>query len=117
MFNAGDYYGCHEAWEDVWRELQGDPRLFVQGLIQVAVALHHASRWNVAGARGVFSRAVTRLERFTPDYAGVEVQGLLAQVAPWRAAIEIREELPDGPMIKYDPEQLNDTLSTACQRR
>jgi uncharacterized protein len=101
LFNSGDYFACHEAWEDVWRELRGDERLFLQALIQVAVGLYHASRWNVAGARGLFSRAVARLERFAPEYAGIDVQGLLAQVSPWRAAVELREELPPGPTLTW----------------
>src|SRR5690242_13966201 len=82
LFNAGQYFDCHEAWEDVWRELHGDERRFVQGLIQIAVGLYHASRWNVAGARGLFARAVARLEGFAPDYGGVQVSALLSQVAP-----------------------------------
>ena len=101
LFNSGDYFACHEAWEDVWRELTGDERLFVQGLIQIAVGLYHAGRWNVAGARGLFSRAVARLERFAPNYGGVDVRALLAQVGPWRAAIELREELPPGPILNW----------------
>ena len=111
LFNSGEYFACHEAWEDVWRELQGDPRLFVQGLIQVAVGLYHASRWNTAGARGLFTRGVARLERFTPEYAGVNVRALLAAVAPWRAAIELREELPAGPVLNYDREQTSRALA------
>ena len=110
LFNAGDYYACHEAWEDVWRELTGDERLFLQGLIQIAVGLYHAGRWNVAGARGLFSRAVAKLERFTPEYGGVDVSSLLAQVGPWRAAIELREELPKGPEFKYEAQRMEKLL-------
>lgn len=110
LFNAGDYFACHEAWEDVWRELTGDERLFVQGLIEIAVGLYHASRWNVAGARGLFSRAVARLERFVPEYGGVDVQELLEHVRPWRAAVELREELPRGPILKWHAEGVADLL-------
>jgi predicted metal-dependent hydrolase len=113
LFNSGEYFACHEAWEDVWRELQGNPRLFVQGLIQVAVGLYHASRWNTAGARGLFTRGVARLERFAPEYAGVDVSGLLAQLSPWRAAVETREELPAGPRLDYDAQRLISTLKEA----
>jgi predicted metal-dependent hydrolase len=106
LFNSGDYFACHEAWEDVWRELHGERRLFVQGLIQIAVALYHATRWNTAGARGLFSRGVARLERFAPEYCGVNVGALLADIAPCRAAAELREPLPNGGLVlHYDPER------------
>jgi predicted metal-dependent hydrolase len=110
LFNSGEYFACHEAWEDVWRELQGEPRLFVQGLIQIAVGCYHATQWNVAGARGLFSRAFARLERFKPEYAGVDVNTLLAGAAHWRLAIELREVLPPGPPLHYDSEQLTQCL-------
>jgi uncharacterized protein len=104
LFNAAEYFECHEAWEDVWRELEGDNRRFVQGLIQVAVGLYHATRWNVAGARGLFARAVKRLEGFAPEYGGVQVGELLVELASWRAAVELREELPPGPVLRWDKE-------------
>ena len=113
LFNSGDYFACHEAWEDVWRELHGDRRIFVQGLIQIAVGLYHASRFNSAGARGLFSRGVARLERFPPDYCGVNVRAFLTAIAPCRAAIELRE-LPAGPILHYDPQQTSCMLFLDC---
>ena len=41
-FNRGEYFEAHELWEDVWRELAGAERIFVQGLIQIAAGLHLA---------------------------------------------------------------------------
>lgn len=85
LFNRGEYFACHEAWEDVWRELKGENKVFVQGLIQVAVGLYHASRGNEHGAASLLKRGIGRLERFAPEYAGVQVRALLADVARWRA--------------------------------
>ncbi|MDP6485084.1 MAG: DUF309 domain-containing protein, partial [Nitrospinota bacterium] len=36
LFNGGEYWESHEAWEDIWREGNPTERLFYQGLIQVA---------------------------------------------------------------------------------
>ncbi len=36
LFNGGEYWESHEAWEDLWREGNPTERLFYQGLIQVA---------------------------------------------------------------------------------
>jgi predicted metal-dependent hydrolase len=46
LFNAGDYFEAHEAWEDAWREETGTVRRTLHGLIQVAAGLHKATRQN-----------------------------------------------------------------------
>lgn len=40
-FERGEFFEAHERWEDVWRELLGEDRRFVQGLIQIAAGRHH----------------------------------------------------------------------------
>ena len=40
-FNECDFFESHETWEELWTEYRGEARRFYQGLIQVAVALHH----------------------------------------------------------------------------
>lgn len=61
LFNRGEYFECHELLEDLWRPAEGLVRNFLQGLIQVAVALHHESRGNAKGARGLYERGRGRL--------------------------------------------------------
>ena len=43
-FNLRDFFEAHESWEDLWTDYQGPLRQFYQGLIQVAVCLHHFSQ-------------------------------------------------------------------------
>lgn len=50
FFNRGDFFEAHEVWEDLWMNLAGPERSFVQGLIQAAVALYHFNNGNVRGA-------------------------------------------------------------------
>ena len=58
LFNRAHFYDAHEVLEDVWRPSpRGRPlRRHLQGLVQLAVALHHESRGNVIGARSVLDR-------------------------------------------------------------
>ena len=49
-FNNCDFFEAHEAWEELWTEYSGPARKFYQGLIQVAVALHHFGNGNIRGA-------------------------------------------------------------------
>ncbi|WP_124728147.1 DUF309 domain-containing protein [Staphylospora marina] len=57
-----DYYECHEVLEELWLEEGRDP--FWQGLLQVAVALHHHRNGNLNGARKLFAAALDKLGRF-----------------------------------------------------
>jgi predicted metal-dependent hydrolase len=103
LFNAGEYFACHEAWEDVWRELKGENKIFVQALIQVAVGLYHASRGNERGAASLLKRGIRRLEKFAPEYAGVRAGALLADVAAWRTGVA-------RPRLEYDRARMSREL-------
>jgi uncharacterized protein len=62
-FDRGEFFAAHELWEDVWRGLAGDDRLIVQGLIQIAVGLHHLQGGRMRPAAGVLARGVSKLSR------------------------------------------------------
>jgi hypothetical protein len=40
LFDEGKYFEAHEAWETVWRELDGPERSALQALIQACGAFH-----------------------------------------------------------------------------
>ena len=75
-FNSARYYDAHEAWEDVWREATSAERLWLQGLVQAAVALHHASTGNHIGAKSVLARAIKNLVGCPNDLRGINVDDL-----------------------------------------
>jgi hypothetical protein len=56
LFNQHSFFEAHEVLEDVWRAAPERERKFLQGLIQVAVALHHHSRGNLVGCRSLLDR-------------------------------------------------------------
>jgi hypothetical protein len=39
-FNGRKFWEAHEAWETLWRKLEGNPRLYLQALIQTTAAFH-----------------------------------------------------------------------------
>ncbi len=80
-FDAGAYFEAHEILEAFWVGYQGADRDFYRGLIQAAVALHHAHSGNNVGASGVAARARTNLSPYEPRYAGVDVAAILARLA------------------------------------
>lgn len=76
-FNRGDYFEAHEIWESVWISATGPLRDFLQGLIQVSVALHHLSRGNLHGARSLIDRAETHFAQLPSPFHGVDCRRLL----------------------------------------
>ena len=87
LYARGEFFEAHEAWEELWLSLDGEPRLFVQGLIQVAAACHKA--YAQAQPRGCVKLLETALEKLAPsptDFMGVKTEMLL------RAAREMLEE-------------------------
>ena len=62
-FNRGAFFEAHELWEDVWRDLAGDQRKLVQGLIQIAAGLHHLRHGRQRPAARLLARACRKLSR------------------------------------------------------
>ena len=94
QFNAGDYFECHETLEGLWLAEQGPTRDFYQGLLQIAVGLHHASRGNAKGASSLLERGLAHLGASGPARLGIDVAGLVAQAVSYRDALADAD--PDG---------------------
>lgn len=99
LFNGGDFFAAHEALEDVWRESSGRERRFLQGLIQIAVALHHHATGNLTGARSLLARGAEKLADYPPVYAGIAVAPLAEAVAAWSGYLGGGGEQPPFPRI------------------
>jgi predicted metal-dependent hydrolase len=80
-FNRQAYFSAHEAWEDLWRNEEGEAKEFYKGLIQAAVALHHLGNGNLRGARNLYAGCRRHLEPFRPRRLGLDVDEFLAQMA------------------------------------
>jgi predicted metal-dependent hydrolase len=79
LFNEGEYWEAHEAWEELWLEAKPPLRLFVQGLIQLAAAWHHVRRGNHRGAERLFRSGLEKLAPYRPVYAGIDVSDAAAR--------------------------------------
>jgi hypothetical protein len=62
LFDAGDFFAAHEAWEARWRAAAGAERLRLQGLILAAAALMKRDRGVTRGAAGLWRRGRRKLE-------------------------------------------------------
>lgn len=99
LFNAREFYDAHEVWEDVWRESQGLERKFLQGLIQAAVAFHHHSRGNLAGACSLLKRGGENLAACPPEFGEIRLSALRKSLNEWQAALAEKVAPPEHPVI------------------
>lgn len=79
-FNKGDWYACHDGFEELWLETVGPMRTVLQGILQVAVAHLHLERGNRRGAMILLGEGVGRLQRCDPQGLGLDIS-LLRQRA------------------------------------
>ena len=78
LFDARLYFEVHERLEPYWMRTEGGDRVALQGLIQVAVGLHHLGNGNVAGARSLLHDGAAKL-------AGRRLEGI--ELDPFAAAV------------------------------
>lgn len=105
LFNEGRFFECHEAWEEIWKRSDGDVKLFYQGLIQAAVAILHAQRGNLEGARSLYAKAREKLDVIPHDHMGIALGEMRAALAEFIDAA-IRADgspLPEPPQLRRLP--------------
>jgi predicted metal-dependent hydrolase len=101
-FNKREFFQAHEAWEGLWLEERGASRRFYQGLIQVAVCLHHFRRGNTRGARKLYHTSRQYLKDYRPRHLGLDLDALMdAMQVCCREVVGSDEYFPEA---KLDPD-------------
>ena len=81
LFDAGRFWDAHEAWEEAWLEEDGEVRLFLQGLIQVAAGYHKATvQLQPGGCVKLLGSGLAKLQPLPPDFCGLQLGRFIAQV-------------------------------------
>jgi hypothetical protein len=64
LYNAGEFHAAHDAWEERWMgEVATQEKLFLQAMIQSAVAFHHLEIGRPGAARQMYQRAKEKFAR------------------------------------------------------
>jgi hypothetical protein len=99
LYDSGQYFTAHEAWETVWLAAPEPERTFLQGLIQVTAAFEHLKRNNnQLGATRLLTAALRRLTPYQPHFGNIDLDllrtdlrdclvSLAAHIAPAPARI------------------------------
>ena len=77
LFNAGEWYACHDGFEELWHETQGPCRKALQGVLQIAVAQLHLERGNLRGATVLLGEGIGRLKPYGASVLGWSLGPLL----------------------------------------
>jgi hypothetical protein len=110
LFNEGDFFEAHEAWEDLWSESHGDERRFYQGLIQAAVGLCHFANGNLRGALKLYHSSRDYMRPCPSPFLGLDTAAFWADMercfapllqTPAEESPQLRGELL--PQIQLEP--------------
>ncbi len=88
LFNEERFFEAHEALEDVWHLERGEPRLFLQGLIQLCAGFHHFQNGNYRGASALLQRGADKMRTYPPRYLDLDTAAILTHVDACRERIE-----------------------------
>ncbi|PSN13915.1 DUF309 domain-containing protein [filamentous cyanobacterium CCP5] len=88
QFNTGQYYHCHDTLEAIWMVASMTEKPFYQGILQIAVGLHHLGNQNWRGAVTLLGEGINRLYGYEPSYRQVHVSQLIDQALDWLSTIQ-----------------------------
>ncbi len=100
-FNAGDWYACHDGFEELWHETQGAMRPVLQGFLQIAVAELHLERGNRRGATVLMGEGLGRLQPCGAVALGIALDSLRARASERLLALQ-----QDRPLTDLAPPRL-----------
>jgi len=88
LYNAGEFHAAHDAWEERWMgEVGPQEKLFLQAMIQSAVAFHHLEIGRPGAARQMYTRAKEKFARLGTNIFMsldlIEYQGRLDDSLSW----------------------------------
>jgi len=102
QFNHGEFFESHESWELIWLPAPEPDKTFLQGIVQVAAALHHYQRDNLSGARSLLRRGLAKIEQFPADYRGLRLEELRSNVRAWQTFLRHASGAPPPlPVLRF----------------
>jgi predicted metal-dependent hydrolase len=116
LYNAGEFHAAHDAWEERWMgEVGRDEKLFLQAMIQSAVAFHHLQIGRPGAAREMYRRAKEKFEKLgKTNFMSLDLNDYLAQLdraLSWlTGAPDPRDVMPESivpPTISLQPEVMS----------
>lgn len=108
LYNAGEYHAAHDAWEELWMgPVAPDEKLFLQAMIQSAVAFHHLQINRPGAARRMYQMSKEKFARLHQTVFMsldlIEYQNQLDRALSWLLSVpdprEIEQPEIERPLI------------------
>lgn len=82
LYNEREFHAAHDVWEDRWRDMAGPrEKLFLQAMIQSAVAFHHLEIGRPGAARRMYQLAKEKFARLeTSCFMSLDLEDYQAQL-------------------------------------
>ena len=82
LYNAGEFHAAHDVWEERWMgEVGPQEKLFLQAMIQSAVAFHHLDIGRPGASRQMYQRAKEKFARLgTKVFMSLDLEEYQAQL-------------------------------------
>ena len=99
LFNAREFYECHEVLEDLWRPTRGEDRFFLQSIIHLAVGFYHHQQGNAEGAEKQLRKGLRKLAGYLPVFDGIDTAKLYREGQSALEAILAGRAVDEFPVI------------------
>lgn len=103
LFNACEWYACHDKLEELWHETSGPWRAPLQGILQLAVAQLHLERGNRRGATILIGEGLGRLAHAPGQALGMDFDGLRSWARSFLQSLQQDGPLPYMPAPRLGP--------------
>jgi predicted metal-dependent hydrolase len=104
LFNAGQFFEAHDAWEEIWKlTLDKRRERFYRAITQSAVTLELLRRGRAVGVRQVFCSCVELFEGLPEVFMGLHISGHIENIR--RAIAPALEDL-ETRFISINPASL-----------
>jgi predicted metal-dependent hydrolase len=99
LFNAGEFFECHEELETLWKAERDPLRYLYQGILQIGVGFHHWRNGNFRGASLLLRDGIDKASRFQPNCLGVDTARLCAEA---QVCLDTLHELGRERLREFD---------------
>lgn len=80
QFNRAYYWEAHEAWEEVWREQEGEAKPFIHAFVQVASAYNFLKTGKISNAVYLFEKALDGFRAFEHLQCPFDLRGFVNEL-------------------------------------
>src|SRR5215470_16976052 len=104
LYNAGEFHAAHDVWEERWMgEVGPQEKLFLQAMIQSAVAFHHLDIGRPGAVRQMYLRAKQKFARLDcPVFMSLDLVDYQAQLdvaLSWLLTVPDPRHLPKPEIV------------------